>query len=90
MFGLGLWEITLILVVSLLVLGPQRLPQLAKQLARFVKDMRRAATDIQMQFEEVEEPAPIVDSHRTLSEVEQEKASVDEEDAPEHPPKPKL
>ena len=65
MFGLGLWEITLILIVSLLVLGPKRLPQLAKQLARFVQDMRKAASDIQMQFEEVpgSEPAEVPPSN---------------------------
>ena len=94
MFGLGLWEITLILVVALLVLGPKRLPQLAKQLARFVQDMRRAASDIQMQFEEVDEPAPVHDEHKTLHEAEAEAEAEQQEELSqtphESPPKPKL
>ncbi|MDP7040129.1 MAG: Sec-independent protein translocase protein TatB [Myxococcota bacterium] len=96
MFGLGLWEITLILVVSLLVLGPKRLPQLAKQLARFVQDMRRAASDIQMQFEEVDEPTPVHDEHKTLHEAEAEAEQQAEQQAElsqtphDSPPKPKL
>ena len=90
MFGLGLWEITLILIVSLLVLGPKRLPLLAKQLARFVQDMRKAASDIQMQFEEVDEPQPIVDANRTFTHAEQETTSVAENTSTEDIPKPKL
>ncbi|HEX5994963.1 MAG TPA: twin-arginine translocase TatA/TatE family subunit [Jiangellales bacterium] len=41
MFGLGLGEIAIIMVVALVVFGPDRLPEMAKQAAAFVRDMRK-------------------------------------------------
>lgn len=41
MFGVGLTEIAVILVVALVVAGPDRLPGLAKQAADLVKTIRR-------------------------------------------------
>ena len=46
MFGLGVWEIALILVVALLVLGPDKLPDAAKSLGKALNDFRRAGDDI--------------------------------------------
>jgi Tat protein translocase TatB subunit len=40
-FGLGLGEIAIIMVVALVVFGPDRLPEMAKQAASFVRDMRK-------------------------------------------------
>jgi Tat protein translocase TatB subunit len=40
-FGLGLGEIAIILVVALVVFGPDRLPEMAKQAASFVRDLRK-------------------------------------------------
>jgi TatA/E family protein of Tat protein translocase len=45
MFGLGAMEIGLILVVALIVIGPKKLPELAGQLARTVRDLQRTATE---------------------------------------------
>lgn len=46
MFGLGIWEIALILVVALLVLGPDKLPDAAKSLGKALNDFRRAGDEI--------------------------------------------
>ena len=43
MFGMGWPEIGLILVVALLLFGPEKLPELAKQAAGFVRTLRRMA-----------------------------------------------
>lgn len=42
MFGIGWTEILIILVVALLVLGPDRLPGIARSLGRGLRDLRKA------------------------------------------------
>lgn len=51
MFGLGTWEIVLVLVLALLVLGPDKLPQVAKTIGRAMREMRRATNDLRMNME---------------------------------------
>ena len=46
MFGLGITEILLILVLALLVLGPEKLPETARQLGKITGQLRRAMDDI--------------------------------------------
>ncbi|MBB5785880.1 twin-arginine translocase TatA/TatE family subunit [Jiangella mangrovi] len=40
MFDIGIGEVFVLLVVALLVFGPDRLPEMAKQTAGFVRDLR--------------------------------------------------
>ena len=49
-FGVGLPEIILIMVLTLIVVGPQRLPELAAQLARLVRQARRYAGQVNSQL----------------------------------------
>lgn len=42
MFGLGTWEIAVILVAALIFIGPSKLPDLAKTLGKGMRDLRRA------------------------------------------------
>lgn len=46
MFGIGLPELLLILIVALVVLGPKRLPELARSLGRALAEFRKTAEDI--------------------------------------------
>lgn len=46
MFGIGMQELLLILVVALIVLGPKRLPEVAKSLGKAMNEFKRAASDI--------------------------------------------
>jgi sec-independent protein translocase protein TatA len=47
MLGIGLPELMLILVVALVVLGPQRLPEVARMLGRAYAQLRRASEEFQ-------------------------------------------
>lgn len=51
MFGLGFGEIVVILVLALVLLGPQKLPEVAKQLGKGFRDFKRASDDLKNQFE---------------------------------------
>ncbi len=51
MFGLGFGEIVIILVLALVLLGPQKLPEVAKQLGKGFRDFKRATDDLKGQFE---------------------------------------
>jgi len=42
--GIGLPEIVLILIIAVIVVGPQRLPEVAVQLARAIRQLRGYAT----------------------------------------------
>ncbi len=46
MFGIGLPEVAVILVVALLVLGPQRLPEIARALGKGLAEFRRLTSDV--------------------------------------------
>ena len=46
MFGMGMPEILLILAVALIVIGPKKLPDLAKALGRAMGDFKRATNDL--------------------------------------------
>jgi len=45
-FDIGFWELTLIAVVALLVIGPERLPEVARKAGMWVGRMRRFVTNV--------------------------------------------
>ena len=53
LFGLGIPEIIVILVVALVVFGPDRLPTVAAQVGRWVRDFRRMTADLTAEFQSV-------------------------------------
>ena len=52
MFGIGLPELMVILLVAVVVFGPERLPDLARQAGRFVRQVRNLAHSAQSQLRE--------------------------------------
>ena len=57
MFGIGMWELLVILVAALLILGPAKLPEIARSLGRGMAEFRRASTDLRSALSSTEEPA---------------------------------
>jgi sec-independent protein translocase protein TatB len=47
MFGLGMGEILMVLLVALLVLGPEKLPDAARTIGKGLRDLRRHTRDIE-------------------------------------------
>lgn len=54
MFGIGMPELILILGLALIVLGPKKLPELAKALGKGLAEFRRATDDLKEEFRQME------------------------------------
>lgn len=50
MFGIGTGELLLLLVLALLVLGPERMPRLARDIGKTVGELRRTSDDLRQEF----------------------------------------
>ena len=54
-FGLGGWEVILILAVILVLFGAKKLPELAKGLGQGIKEFKKATNDVQSEFQRATE-----------------------------------
>src|ERR1051325_4534114 len=81
MFGMGGSEILVILIVALLFLGPEKLPDAAKQISKGIRDIKRQSRMLQTQIENDEHIGGAI---RDL------KSALRGEDPPSRPPVRKL
>lgn len=52
MFNVGPWELILILVVALIVVGPGKLPEVAKSLGKATREFKKATTGMKKEFDD--------------------------------------
>lgn len=63
-FGMGAWEMMIILVAALVIFGPGKLPEVAGQAGRAVRDFRRMTSELSGEFEKT--IAEVTDTKGTL------------------------
>lgn len=49
MFGMGFWEIVMIVIVAIVVIGPKDLPKVLRRLGQYAGKLRRMAADLRSQ-----------------------------------------
>jgi Tat protein translocase TatB subunit len=59
MFGIGMTELMVIFVIGLVVLGPKKLPELARTLGKSLAEFRRASNDLRREFMSATDDAQI-------------------------------
>lgn len=50
LFGMGMGEIVLVLVVALIIWGPGRMPEIARMLGKAVRTLKKASFDLTSQI----------------------------------------
>ena len=70
MFGIGSTELVVILIVALIVIGPAKLPEMAKALGKALGEFRRVSTDvkrtIEMEAEQAEQKEKTAQAKKEL------------------------
>lgn len=56
MFGIGLSEFIVIIIVALIAIGPDKLPQLARTLGKAYTEFRKAGEEVRKSFNEAGKP----------------------------------
>jgi len=86
MFGIGMTELMVILVIGLIVIGPKKLPELARSLGKGLAEFRRASTEVRREFLAVTDEARIDPPPRKTAQGESEQKGEPEQTGEPKPP----
>jgi len=86
MFGIGMPEMILILAVALIVIGPKKLPDLAKSLGRAMGEFKKATSDLK---QSMEADTGISEVKETIDDINKDiKQSVNFDNIEDYKPEP--
>jgi sec-independent protein translocase protein TatB len=68
-FGIGLFELVMIAVIALLVLGPERLPGAMREVAKYMRQLRNISNEFQSQFSEELKMLDEINPRRIINEA---------------------
>jgi sec-independent protein translocase protein TatA len=80
MFGMGVGEIVIILVIALIFIGPKKLPQIARGLGKGLREFQNAASGIK---DAINNPQPTQEQQTPPNAIEQNEST-------EEKPEPKF
>lgn len=58
MFGISFEELVLLLVLALILFGPEKLPEMAEKIGRWVAKLRQASSEMSQHYQQVLHPLP--------------------------------
>ncbi len=67
-FGIGLPEMALIMIVALLIFGPKKLPEIGRSLGKAIRSFQDASREFQNEFQK--EAAQLEEAMKTTAELE--------------------
>lgn len=67
-FGIGLPEMAVIMVVALLIFGPKKLPEIGRSLGKTIRSFQEASNDFQTEFKR--ETEQLKETVQTTAELE--------------------
>ena len=88
MFGLGTWEMAIILAAALIFIGPSKLPELARTLGKGMREVKRAMAGFETEARKAVEIPPDRPTAESSTEAPEETQQEDTQAASGAPPHP--
>ena len=71
MFGMGWWELSIVGLITIIILGPKELPFAMKSLAKVMRKARRLASEFQGHVDDIVKEAEVGDIQKTVRSLQQ-------------------